>query len=626
MGMKNFLKLFALVMVVVLTASLTTPAFTSNEGKMRVWVEFEPGHGQNVEKALNGAGAEFHYQFDDLNSFVVTVPEQALNGLRHNPNVVSIEEDAPRYMAVEDYPYGIDMVQAPQVWDADGDGNIDADAPTGAGITVCIIDSGLFTGHEEFANVNIIGGYPTGWDTDRDGHGTHVAGTIVAGLNNAGVVGVSPGELSLYIVKVFGDDGSWAYASTLTDAANRCAAAGADVISMSLGGPSMDRREMRAFDSLYSQGVLSIAAAGNDGNTEISYPGGYDSVMSVAAVDENKAIADFSQQNSTVEIAAPGVAVLSSTPYITTDILSVDGVDYEGVHVEFAEYGSVSAALADGGLCTATDSALSGKIALCSRGEISFYDKVLNAKNSGAVAAVIYNNEEGALHATLGEAITSGIPAIGMTMADGQYLVANKLGQTANLVTTIDYDVSGYQAWDGTSMATPHVSGVAALVWSADPTWTNAEIRDALVSTAEDLGDPGRDVAFGYGLVQAKAALDYLGGSTPPPPPPPEDETMLVSITTDKATYVDRNVVQITVSVVDEAAGTAVSGAAVSLNVTAANGTQKALSGTTDASGVVTLSYRISTRKGGTGTYTIDAAVSSSGYLDASASATFQVQ
>ncbi|MGD9404647.1 MAG: S8 family serine peptidase, partial [Anaerolineae bacterium] len=69
---------------------------------------------------------------------------------------------------------------------------------------------------------------------------------------------------------------------------------------------------------------------------------------------------------------------------------------------------------------------------------------------------------------------------------------------------------SGYEAWGGTSMATPHVSGVAALLWSANPELTNVQIREAMDMTALDLGDPGRDVHYGYGLVQAYDALDYL--------------------------------------------------------------------------------------------------------------------
>jgi subtilisin family serine protease len=62
----------------------------------------------------------------------------------------------------------------------------------------------------------------------------------------------------------------------------------------------------------------------------------------------------------------------------------------------------------------------------------------------------------------------------------------------------------------GTSMATPHVSGVAALVWSHFPTKSAFEIRTALESTADDLGTAGRDNSYGYGLVNAKRAYDFL--------------------------------------------------------------------------------------------------------------------
>lgn len=58
---------------------------------------------------------------------------------------------------------------------------------------------------------------------------------------------------------------------------------------------------------------------------------------------------------------------------------------------------------------------------------------------------------------------------------------------------------SSYEAWDGTSMSTPHVAGVAALIWSYYPGKTNAQIREALRATAEDLGAAGRDNSFGYG-------------------------------------------------------------------------------------------------------------------------------
>ena len=66
---------------------------------------------------------------------------------------------------------------------------------------------------------------------------------------------------------------------------------------------------------------------------------------------------------------------------------------------------------------------------------------------------------------------------------------------------------SGYATWSGTSMATPHVTGCAALVWAANPALTNADIRNRLQSRAIDLGTPGVDNNYGYGLVNAFNAL-----------------------------------------------------------------------------------------------------------------------
>ena len=495
---------------------------------VRVLVEFQPGQKGAVAAALHGAGAQFHYTFDKYNTFAVSVPEAALNGLRNNPNVVSIEEDAIRYPTSaagallgdvvdangQTVPYGIDMVQARDVWDADRDGVVDAGAPLGDTLTLCIIDSGLYVEHEDFQGINVVGGYTTidgGWATDGFGHGSHVAGTITAMNNDLGVVGVLPGTANLYIVRVFGDDGAWAYSSTLVDAADHCVDAGSKIISMSLGGSRFSKLEERAFDSYYASGVLSVAAAGNDGTTGYSYPASYDSVVSVAAIDSSMTVADFSQKNDQVELAAPGVSVLSTLPYIDESMVTVDGVTYTANHIEFAARGSASGALVDGGLCTTTGD-WAGKIVLCERGDITFYDKVMNVQNSGGAAAVIYNNEPGNFYGTLGEGNSSTIVALSLSQEDGQFLVANKLGLAADVSSNLYQPASGYEAWDGTSMATPHVSSVAALVWSAQPTATNADIRAALTATAYDLGDAGRDDAYGFGLVQAADAIAYLTG------------------------------------------------------------------------------------------------------------------
>jgi PKD repeat protein len=237
--------------------------------------------------------------------------------------------------------------------------------------------------------------------------------------------------------------------------------------------------------------------------------------MSVAAIDANKQVANFSQYNNQVEIAAPGVAVLSTTPWQSTAEVRIGATIHKGHAVELAAHGLAAGELVYGGLCDASGS-WTGKVVLCARGSISFYDKVLNAQNGGAVAALIYNNEPGELFATLGEGNSSSIPALGFSDVAGTALRL-AAGSTVDVESTRVFPASGYEAWDGTSMATPHVAGVAALVWSHNASWSAAQVRSALNASAEDLGAAGRDTLYGYGLVRAAAALAYLGGSSPPP-------------------------------------------------------------------------------------------------------------
>ncbi|MEK7704844.1 MAG: S8 family serine peptidase [Myxococcota bacterium] len=455
--------------------------------------------------ALRGVGARVARELGAQRAVAAHLSASAVAALRADPSIESLELDPVRKPLAQAIPYGIDMVQAPLVW-----GGAD-----GAGRKVCIIDSGFYTGHEDLQDAGVAG-YPADWSTDRCGHGSHVGGTIAALSNDLGVVGVLPHGVDLFIVKVFGDDCAWVYASDLVDALNRCVAAGANVVSMSLGGGRKSTLENRAFASAYANGVLSIAAAGNDGTTALSYPASYNSVVSVAAVDSSMQHASFSQTNSQVELAAPGVSVLSSVPWIADNQITVDGVTYQGGAIDGAPTtpGTVGA-LADGGLCDTVGS-WAGKIVLCARGTITFADKVLNAQVGGAVAAVIYNNVPGSFAGTLSGVVVQ-IPAISLSQEDGQFLVASKLGFVGTVVSTLTAPASGYESWDGTSMATPHVSGVAALVWSQNPAWTNVQIRDALDASALDLGVAGRDVEYGFGLVQAQAALDYLnagGGGT----------------------------------------------------------------------------------------------------------------
>ncbi len=345
---------------------------------------------------MNG---EVKTSIDNLGIVSAVLPISEVSLLKEDPNVEYIEIDHPRYTMTESVPFGIELVQAPEV-----------SAANVANQKVCVIDTGYDITHIDLPSSGVTGddfGAATGpWNTDGDRHGTHVTGTVAAiGGNDEGVVGVVPtGSMPLHIVKIFDDDGEFTSASSLVRAVNDCMQAGATVISMSLGGPGSSTSENNVFENAYAQGILSVAAAGNDGDSSLSYPASYDNVISVAAIDSSRNHASYSQANFQVELAAPGTGVQSTTP----------------------------------------------------------------------------GNQ--------------------------------------------------YSFFTGTSMATPHVSGVAALVWSNYPQCTNQQIRNALAATAEDQGTAGRDNFYGVGIVQAKAAFDLLAqGCAAAPaleiPEPPERPT-----------------------------------------------------------------------------------------------------
>jgi serine protease len=528
----------AVVMVALLfAAGIILPVFSS--GTTRVWVEYRPGQQGAVRGELQRIGAKIHYEFQEVSAFVVTVPENALSGLGRSPHIAGLEIDPEREwvrsfpadeailpagtLTAQEVPYGVVMVQAQAVWDANADGKIDKHAPTGAGRTICIIDSGLYTGHEDMQGVNISGGYsqvdvsPSEWSVDGLGHGTHVAGTIAAMHNDFGVVGVSPGTVQLYIVKIFDNAGNWVmkkHASDLVAAALDCADHGANIISMSLSGTLRNGYEEKIWNQLYAAGILPVAAASNDGIEVYHYPASYPAVISVAAVDSRSVVADFSQHNDQVELAAPGVGVLSTVPFIEVSKVTVAGKDYAGYHMEFTPYGSASGILVNGELCLTTGD-WAGKVVLCERGGDTFYTKVMNVQASGGVAAVVYNNIDGDFGGTLGDGNTSTILSITILRDYGLELLT-KLGQEAEVVSLEpQWPASGYESWSGTSMATPHVAAVAALIWSWDPGLTNDQIRLAMQETAYHPLGYDRDEYYGFGIVQAKDALESLGYRKP---------------------------------------------------------------------------------------------------------------
>ena len=504
--------------IIALTVSVSTTA-TADDNRYIIQVD---NSNKGVVKALaNKLGAKIHV---DGNGFIsATFAGKDLSqvkGLMHNPHIKLVEadqrrqlmsaysDDAGNPMVQQITPYAVYQSQANQVV-----------FNASAGMKVCIIDSGLDAGNGDFEWNNISGDNDSGtgnWNENGGPHGTHVAGTIGAADNNIGVIGMAPG-VDMHIIKVFNDDG-WGYSSDLAQAANLCSAAGANIISMSLGGGGANSTESNAFQSFVDAGGLVVAAAGNDGNNVRSYPAGYPSVMMIGANDADNNIADFSQfpsctsgrgkklktdETICVEVTAGGVDTLSTYPagMATASNMSVDGAAYASSAMENA--GAIAGGTYYMGTAEATDNGANGNICLIDRGVISFHDKVANCESSGGLGAIIINNEAGMLYGTLGDTNATTIPAIGAAFEDRAAILA-----AANI--SIDIGTSDYGFMSGTSMATPAVSGIAALVWSNHNECTGNEIRDALKATAMDSGAAGNDAYFGYGIVKAAAADAYL--------------------------------------------------------------------------------------------------------------------
>ncbi len=202
----------------------------------------------------------------------------------------------------------------------------------GNGIKVAVLDTGVMQEHLDLKNrIVACETKVTRFNPDRKdcedghGHGTHVAGTVLAdaGSDGWGIYGVAP-EAQLIAVKVCDRRGS-CYGDDIAAGINYAVTAGANIISMSLGGSSLSSLEKNAIDNAVSQGVLVVAAAGNSGpnlNT-INYPAAYHKVVSVAAIDVNDRVPDFSSrginadefvagQDRYMELAAPGVSVYST--------------------------------------------------------------------------------------------------------------------------------------------------------------------------------------------------------------------------------------------------------------------------------------------------------------------------
>lgn len=400
-------------------------------------------------------------------------------------------------------------------------------------------------------------------------HGTHVAALAAAGGTAEDTLpGAAPGA-QLLLMKVFDDTGGLCDETNLVQAVRDAIVLKADVISLSLGSlsPSEEAVYMpylaRAIEDAVEAGILVVAAMGNDGETGIG------------GVDSDRMRTDNPDTG------------LPSEPAILSAVLSV-GAAMNGVEYDFyltagesrvrfdlpAEVKTSDPTPADAvgtepipivavpGLGSPEDVAavdLKGKVALIRRGEITFLEKIENAAAAGAVAAVIYNSEDG--EAVTMSAAGASIPAVFVSYEDGLLLAeaetisfAAELGEfaassagmadfsargpAADMQLTVDIAAvgahvlsatgDGYDVLSGTSMAAPQIAGAAAAFISARRDYLNAipaaervgVIRAHLTSAAVPLTDaetglPLSPRAQGAGVLDNTAAMTLtLTGET----------------------------------------------------------------------------------------------------------------
>lgn len=187
----------------------------------------------------------------------------------------------------------------------------------GEGVTIAICDTGIDFTHPDLAPNKAANGHRNFTSSarddyrDRQGHGTHCAGIVAAADTGDGILGSAP-DAKLMAVKVLNDRG--AGASSWINAGTRHAVdAGAEILSQSFGGGE-DPESLAAIRYAIAKGCWVVAAAGNAGHGGIDYPGGYPESICVAACDEDLAVAPFSSRGKALDLAAPGVSILSTYP------------------------------------------------------------------------------------------------------------------------------------------------------------------------------------------------------------------------------------------------------------------------------------------------------------------------
>ena len=301
-----------------------------------------------------GAQRGFVYEHA-LKGFSMRASPQAAAAIASSPLVAYVEKDMLHTIGEQVMPTGIQRIFA------GGNENLDIDGSDDfrVDVDVAVIDTGIDWQHPD---LDVVGGincaagniFRTVCNGDGDDdhyHGTHVAGTIGAIDNGLGVVGVAPGA-RLWAVKVLNSRGS-GYTSWIVAGIDWVAArAGTiEVANMSLGGSGYSQAEYDAIQGAVDKGVAFAVSAGNSDDDARNYsPAAFNNVLSVSALadfdgipgglgsptcrtDQDDTLADFSNWGPAVDIAAPGVCILSTYPLEKGEYGTISGTSMASPHV-----------------------------------------------------------------------------------------------------------------------------------------------------------------------------------------------------------------------------------------------------------------------------------------------------
>lgn len=428
---------------------------------------------------------------------------------------------------------------------------------TGKGIKVGIIDSGVeymhpalggcygkgcrvYTGKDFVGDAYTGANEPQPDDDPRDctdgkggGHGSHVAGIV--GAKDKDFVGVAP-EVSFGAYRVFGCEGSTTDEIILA-AQEQAFKDGMDIINMSLGGTSSwaDHPNCLAIDELVKRGLTVVMSAGNDGAKGL-----------------------YQQQEPALSRMGMAIASFDNTRYMANGF-KVDGTTFESDYasgdetlvLKFSKAPIASATNGKDDLgCEPITADVKGKIALIQRGTCNFSVKVKNAEDAGAIAALVYNREEGAFSPSA----EAKIPLVGITRKTGLALlelmakapitlsfseekrafdnptsgkvsgfsnwgpgaeleIKPEFGAPGGLIySTYPLAKGGYATLSGTSMSTPYVTGTIALYMQAKGKSNPQHYRQIFQNTAVPTNSFGSNVAHpvfhqGSGMVDLVAAI-----------------------------------------------------------------------------------------------------------------------